>query len=1053
MPGIGFPPSPFLQLIPNRAEAALRRLRDLVWRDRRPIRVYATRSTAAHRTLGEVKHERLRDVAIDSAWGRLFDQRWCKLELGSDIGEAPAARTRSQRGFRATDQKPAAGAVSQGGGTPPTGIDKPFLEWRDQGEATLYVDGRPYYGFDVAHRFVALPEDAREFWVECYCCQSAIWHPDATGLSSRGSVFGGAFLVKRDEQVWAALHDLQGLFDVMMHLRAQQLPKPPEQLARFGQQPSVEQVTPAYRILLSRLSDALDVFDAKGVSALREALGKIYHEFRDARSLVRAVLTGHAHIDLVWLWPERMGEAKAVHTFASMNRMMELYPEFRFAYSQPASYRAVERRAPELAAAVAERVRSGQWQPTGALDVESDTLLPCGEALARSFLLGQREFTRLRGAPSRLLWLPDVFGYSGCLPQLMKLSRVDWFFTTKLTWSAINRFPYSSFVWRGVDGSEVVAHVTQNVGYNNRLAIDELQANAAGHVQADVHPEFLHPTGYGDGGGGPTEEMCERARRLSALAGMPALSWEQPEAFFARLEARRSQLPVYQGECYLEYHRGTYTTHGDFKSAFRGLERALQAREATAVVRRSAPDLTAEWRRAVFAQFHDYIPGSSIAEVYATGGSELKQLAERLYRDATKELETAGDGAEERIFNPLPQRWAGWVATALHERKTWFDLPPLASVRVADPAPPPQPARIRNRVLWNEYVHAEVNAQGALTVLRLDGTEIQWAGPAARAMLYPDRPSNYDAWDIDRHSLALGTPVSTRVIFRVETTSDDRVAIAVTRKLGKASSMTLRYVLHAGEKVLRLELAIDWHEEHTLLKLHFPTGYRGVSARFGAPFGSVLRGQQPGRTADEAQWEVPGSRWAAVCNDGERQGLALITEAKYGFSAREGDLSVSLLRSARITGCDDHRYASPRELSRYQSASPFTDQGSHLIRLALSAYDGGGEKSPPPASLAETLFASPLMFRGVASSAGFRGIHGAPTLTPAWAMPLDAVSWVLRLHEVGGQRGEAKIELETGWSARRCGLDGAVDPIEAITTTVSFRPYEIVSVRIERTAG
>ena len=1009
-------PVPLPQLIPNRVEAALRRMRERVWTNPVPVPVTACTASARHNTLAEAAALPRRAVRSGEAWGRLFDQRWFHLQL------PPETRA----------------------GTPR------YLEWRDQGEATLWIDGTPYFGFDVAHRRVALPSHAREAWMEGYCCQSAIWHPDATGLSPKGSVFTGAFIVTRDDDAWDAAQDLQALFDLMMHLRAQQTPAPPRDLARTGQQPGVENATPVYRQLLHRLNSAANAFDTGGVPALRIQLAATRREMRDPRSRVQATLTGHAHIDLVWLWPERMGEAKAVHTFATVNRLMDRYPEFRFAYSQPASYRAVERRAPKLAEAVTARVLSGQWQATGAMDVESDTLLPCGEALARSFLLGQEEFARLSGRPARLLWLPDVFGYSGCLPQLMRLVGVEWFFTTKLTWSAVTRFPYSSFVWRGTDGSEVVAHVTQNAGYNNSLDLGELDANARGHVQADVHGEFLHPTGYGDGGGGPTEEMCERARRLNALAGTPALSWDQPENFFARLARRRRQLPVYQGECYLEYHRGTYTTHGDLKSAFRGLERALQVREAVAVATGETPDLTAPWRRLIFAQFHDYIPGSSFDEVYAEGVPELRRLAVEQQRNAAHRLHSKRSSDNWHAFNVLPQLWRGWVQRSPRHAPVWVDLPPLSSQALDTAAKTtPKAATLRGRRLASERVQAEIGPDGWLKSLVIDGREIALTAPAACAVLYADHPANYDAWDIDRHTLDLAHEVTSKPSFKAEHVNGHSVVLAVSRPLGKTSRLTLRYRLHAGEAVLRIEAEIDWHEENTLLKLHFPTSYRGASARFGAPFGSVLRAQQPGSPAAEAQWEVPGSRWAAVAHDGERTGLALITESKYGFSARDGELAISLLRGARITGCDD-RYAAPAGLSRHQPASPFSDQGRHLIRLALGGYDACGAAELHPASLADTLFTAPLIYSGPPRSAGFLDIDGSPTLVAAWARPFDRDAWVLRLHEVAGQSGAATLRLAPGWIAQPCGLDGRVAAAARATNTIQHRPYEIVSVLLRR---
>ncbi len=998
---------PLLLLVPNRAESLLRRVREQVWHSRQALPVQATTPSARHRTWAELDNPQTRRVAEGGAWGRLYDQRWFKVTLPR---------------------------LSQGAGPW-------YLEWRDQGEATLYAQGIPVYGFDVAHRYAPLPRGAAEVWIEAYCCQTAIWHPEATGLSAEGSVFTGAYAVQRNDVAWAAWHDLQVLFDLLVHLRGEQKPYPGP-LCRFGLQPGVEQAAPVYRKLLHWLAQAADAYDVKGLAELGAVLRRAFEDLRQAKPFTAATLTGHAHIDLVWLWPERIGEAKAVHTFATVTSLMERYPEFRFAYSQPASYRAVARRSPALARAVTRRVRSGQWQPTGALEVESDTTLPCGEALARSFLLGQEEFVRLRGEPSPLLWLPDVFGYSGCLPQLMKLAGVKWFFTTKLTWSAVTRFPYSSFRWRGVDGSEVLTHVTQDVGYNNRLDVAELEANAQGHAQSHLTPEFLHPTGYGDGGGGPTEEMCERARRLTQLAGLPEVRWGHPEEFFARLEAERERLPEYQGECYLEYHRGTYTTHGELKAAFRGLERALQLREAAAVVRGEKVDLREPWRRLIFAQFHDYIPGSSVAKVYAEGVPELLQRARALQTETETRL---GSSGERRWFNPLPVAWSGWVRASTREGWQWVDVGPLASAQSG--AAPEDRVHCEEGTLRNARVALTVNEAGDLSRLCVDGREVELSA-AAEWILYPDNPANYDAWDIDRHSLALGQKVETPVERRVE--RDARgAALVVKRRVGQRSELVLRYRLLAGEAVVRLEADLDWREEKTLLRWEVPTGYSAEQARFGAPFGSTLRRQWPGPLAQEAQWEVPGSRWAAVFHEGEREGLAVCTEAKYGFSARRGRLTLSLLRSAKVTGCDDdHRYAAPRGLSRYQPTSSYTDQGKHHIEWCLCAY-GSPRQAEHPAALAERLYTPLVAFSGAAVLSVWQGWRETDsTLLPVWAQPLEAGRWILRCHEIAGRAGVVTPLLGPGTTLRRCTLAGLPGDA-AFAGQVRYRPYEIVSLLVE----
>ncbi|MBE2213494.1 MAG: alpha-mannosidase [Opitutaceae bacterium] len=1005
-----FSANPFLQLVPNRAAAALSRLREATWAREETLVVEATPPQPKHLGLAAASKLSRRVVRAETTWGRLFDQRWCRVTFST---------------------------LSRHGGRPR------YLEWQDQGEATLYVDGVPYYGFDVAHRHVKLPAGLREAWIECHCLQSAIWHPDATGVSRAGSVFTGAFLCRRDDDAWHAYHDLKCLFDLMLSEK----PGGPK-LNAFGQQLPVSQCSPFQRQLLRALDDLCDALDTGGPAALRRRAANAYSEFRQAKPFLHGVLSGHAHLDLVWLWPERIGEAKAVHLFATANHLMSLYPEYRFAYSQPASYAAVGRHAPALLEEVKRRMRAGRWQATGALYVESDTLIACGEALARSFACGQVDFTRLRGEPARLLWLPDVFGYAGCLPQLMRLAGVEYFFTTKLTWSAIHRFPHSSFVWRGTDGSEVVAHVTQDTGYNNWLTVEQLVANARGHAQGDIHREFLHPTGYGDGGGGPSEEICERARRLDALPGLPGLKWDHPESFFDRLAQVRDRLPVHQGECYLEYHRGTYTTHSHLKAAFRALECALQAREAAAVALGQLPDLGAVWRRLIFAQFHDYIPGSSVPEVYEEGVPELHRHAAEQLDAARRSLDTAG--GELCVFNPIP------VARRVVHAGRLLDLPALAGATIeAATVSDFEPVVAHGRTLSNGRVAVRIGAQGELASLTIEGQAVALRPDAGRLVLYPDRAANFEAWDIDRQALALGKPVTTSATMRVEVERGGlRGATSVTRRVGRASRATVRYALEAGASVLRIDVELDWREPETLLKLHFATDYRGPFARCGAPFGSVLRPQQPLSTQAEAMWEVPASRWVAVTDEGGGAGLCVVTENKYGFSVSDGDVGVSLVRSPRITGFEDHRKVYPPGLSRLPVESIYSDQGVHRISLAVARYDASLPRVMQPAALVETLFGPLIDYRGSpVMSPGWCGLDGGETLVPCWAQPVGSGAWILRLHEVGGARGTAQVVLAPGWSAEKVDLRGQVIRGVSDSGSLTFRPHEIVGLRISPRKG
>jgi alpha-mannosidase len=981
------------------------------------VKVELTEPTIEHLTPEQARALPL-SPAAPHTWGKLWDQRWARLDLSA-----------AQPGDH--------------------------LFWDDQGEATLHLDGMPWFGLDPEHRHAPLPDTPpREAWMECYCCQT-FW--GAGGLDGAGSRHVGASLVARDDEAWHAWIDLQCLADLAFHIHEDRANATGANGDTAWHYPTLESTTPLHRQLLVWLASAFDAFETGGLAALRPVLAAAYADLRAsaAEARIRGCLMGGSHIDLVYLWPERVGEAKIVHTFATANRLMALYPEFTFSFSQPAGYEAVARRAPALADSVRGHLATGRWEASGALWVESDQLIACGEGLARSFILGQEAFARLRpdGSLSRLLWLPDCFGFPSCLPQLMRLSGVDYFFTTKLSWNAINRFPHTSFVWRGADGSEVTAHAPRSSGYANYVQPGRLHAAANSHSQSAVHREFLHPIGFGDGGGGPTAEHVERARRHAELAGVPPVAWDQAEPFFDRLAAQRARLPVWHGELYLEFHRGTQTTHGAVKAAFRSLERALQLAEAVSLATgRPAADLDQAWRRMVVHQFHDDIPGTSVPEVYAESLADLGQLVARLAADSAAALSVSG--GELQAFNPHPLPWSGWLDDASGAPR-WFELPPLASAPPAPAAAAPAPARATATTLDNDRVSVRLSADGAISALVIDGRPLALEGDAARPVLYPDNPANYDAWDIDHHTLALGQPLDTAAEILVEQTAGPRAVVAVRRAVGKKSALLTRYILEAGADHLRLELELDWAEPQTLLKLPFPTAYRGRLARFGAPFGSTLREQHAGASTVEAQWELPASRWAAVSYDGERDGLWIATEAKYGFSCREGELSVSLVRSPVQTGFQGHGRLTPRNLARHKSETPCSDLGRHVIRLAVGRHDLGAPRAAQPAARAETLFTAPLAYDGAACAAPAPAFEGGETLVPVWSRPLGSGRWVLRLHEVGGQGGETTLRIPAGWTATKTDLLDRPLPAPAAWTgadgaRLPFRPYEIVSLRLER---
>ncbi len=903
------------------------------------------------------------------------------------------------------------------------------------------MNGTPHYGFDPAHHYAPLPPNTKEVWIESVVSQTGILHPDGTGLDPEGSLLEGTELLCRNDPAWDVLHDLLVLDDLMREELRAAFPGREGEFGAIGNKPAMDLAPPLLRRLLRHLDDAVNALDIGGLTAAKKRLHQAFLDIQDRGQIPSALLTGHAHIDLVWMWPERVGEFKAVHTFATANRLMDHYPEFRFAYSQPASYEAVRRISPAMDRVVRRRIREGRWEAHGGTQVESDTLIACGEALARSFLIGQEGFKDITGKPSPILWLPDVFGYSGCLPQLMQESGVNFFFTTKLTWNAITAFPHSSFVWAGADGSEVVAHLCQNNGYNQSVSAMELRRGASAHRQCDVHGEFLAPTGFGDGGGGVTEEMCERARRCADLAGLPPSAWGRLDGFFDRLGAIRDRLPVYRGELYFEYHRGTYTTHGEIKAAMRGAERALQIQEAARCACGQGALDTRAWKRVVFAQFHDYIPGSSSHEVYAEAKIELANITTQSLEDARTGL-GATKSAPRAAFNPLPH-------PRVHRAgKRTLVLLPLSGAPL-DELPEAEFPAIKTTPdsLSNGRVTARFDKTGRIRSLRVDGVPIPFTEPANELVIYPDQPHLFEAWDIDRQALSLGKPDVRRA--EVTVGAED---ITFRRPLGDNSTVTVRYFLDPGSPVLRIAYDLDWQEENALLKAVFPTAFMGRDARYGAPFGSVRRPQLGGTLSAEAMWEVPASRWAVVADDCESDGLFLVTEAKYGVSCRDGFLGLSLVRSAKITMEErgHTRGSHPEPIRRTLAPHILSDIGPHHIEIAIGRFVPDAPREEHPAALSDILYTPTVEYCGAVRGCGLLGLEGGDSLQPAWAVPVTKGRWILRLHETLGRSGTAKIHLAPGWSAKRVDLRGQPSEKKMRGRNIPFSPYQVVSIEITK---
>ena len=621
--------------------------------------------------------------------------------------------------------------------------------------------------------------------------------------------------------------------------------------------------------LLSELNRFCNVWDAGDRSTwgpAREILAGLLAN-RNGTWAHELSAIGHAHLDTAWLWPLAETYRKCVRTFSSQARYMDMYPEFRFACSQAQQYAWVKARNPDLYARIRERVERGQWIPVGGTWVEPDCNLPSGEALVRQFLLGQRFFERELGRRCREFWQPDVFGYNGQLPQLMRGAGIARFLTQKLSWNRFNPPPHHTFRWQGIDGSEVVAHFPPADTYNAEASVADLARNARNFKDHARSRESLMLFGWGDGGGGPTPRMIETLLRARDLQGLPRTAMRTSDEFFERLEAENADLPTIVGELYFEYHRGTYTSQARTKRANRRSEQLLHDVEFLAAAAHKlngapypAVEIEGLWQRLCLNAFHDILPGSSIGLVYEDAERDYAWIlseGERL-KAAALDVLSSGDG-------PTPVNTIAADRSEIVEAPggelSWVECPGYGAGRIGS-AP--------DSVTATEDGERIVLENGALRATLLRGGELlslieKESGREAlseagnRLELYDDRPTAFDAWDIDPFHLETGTVCAPADSVSLTRPGPLRAEVVFDRRIGAASSLRQTVRLDAGARRLEFFNEIDWHEEHRLLKVAFPTVVRSESATYEMQFGVVERPTHYSTSHDLARFEVPGT--------------------------------------------------------------------------------------------------------------------------------------------------------------------------------------------------
>ncbi|MFD9502141.1 alpha-mannosidase [Streptomyces sp. NPDC060035] len=934
-----------------------------------------------------------------------------------------------------------------------------------QAEGMLYdTDGVPLKGIHPRNRHLTIAAAAQggepvALLLEAAANPSVLEHgfePTALGdVLTAGDralyTFASADLAVLDEDVWHLVLDIEVLSELMGELPADRSRR--HEILRA----------------LERMLDALDLHDVAGTAAASRAeLAQALSRPASA-SAHRVSAAGHAHIDSAWLWPLRETVRKASRTFANVTALAQDYPELVFACSQAQQYAWVKEHQPHIWERIRQAVADGQWAPVGSMWVESDANMPGGEALARQIVHGKRFFTEELGVETEEIWLPDSFGYTAAFPQLARLAGVRWFLTQKLSWNQNNKMPHHTFWWEGIDGTRVFTHFPPVDTYNAQFHASELARAERNFTEKGRASRSLVPFGWGDGGGGPTREMLEKARRLRNLEGSPRVEIEKPSAFFAAAEEEYgAEAPVWSGELYLELHRGTYTTQAATKRGNRRSEHLLREAElwATAAALRNPgyryPYETLEriWKAVLLLQFHDILPGSSIAWVHREARDTYEEVRAELADTVAGAVTALGRPEGLVALNASPYDRSqvleldadasgvlpsGAHVQALGDGRTAVvaRTPALGAGLLDGSAVPEHEAMASGAagdggiVLDNGLLRVTVDRDGLIASVRdlVAGRDVLVPGHRANLLqLHPDHPNHWDAWDIDRHYRRSRTDLTDADSVETVEAGPLRSAVRVVRSFG-ASRIVQELRLSAGSRQLDIDTEVDWQESEKVLKVAFPLDVHAERSTSEIQFGHVHRATHDNTGWDAARFEICAHRWLHVAEPG--YGVAVLNDSTYGHEVTRTPHDAGLGTTVRLT-----------LLRAPHSPDPHADLGTHRFRYALAP---GAQVTD---AVREGLALNLPLRAAVAPAVPSLVTTGHPAVTVESVKLAEdrGGDVVVRLYESAGGRADAVLRV--GFPVALAQITDLLErPVaEAVAgeegLVLSLRPFQILTVRL-----
>ena len=799
---------------------------------------------------------------------------------------------------------------------------------------------------------------------------------------------------------------------------------------------------------------------------------------------VHVNVIGHTHIDVAWLWRLRHTREKCARSFSTVNRLMDKYPDYLFLQTQPQLYDYIKSDYPDIYEHIKNRVKEGKWEPSGAMWVECDCNLASGESIIRQILLGKNFFRKEFDYESKYLWLPDVFGYSWALPQILKKSGVDTFMTTKISWNDTNRLPYDTFIWRGMDGSEITAHFITTTDpdedfytYNGNTSPAAIKGAWEHYRNKDTNKDLLLSFGFGDGGGGPTRAQIKQAEMADKIPGLPHVKMEKPTTYFKRLNETLQEnpmngyLPIWDGELYLEFHRGTYTSQSYNKKTNRQMEYLLRNVEMQSVFARYIGNLPYDyenllkaWKIVLCHQFHDILPGSSIKEVYEDSHEEysrakhyLDTIVERnlniLYKKNDSVYTVFNNSNWERstkVFLPMEKDDLIVYQNALVKDKdgnvllhhwkedgveVWVDNFPAFSYKTLylDSKKEEETEEILMDInsIESPFYKIEWNSCGQLTRL-YDKDAQREVLPKEKCgnvlQIFEDKPRCFDAWELEP-----------TIDLKKEEISLCKKITCNKNSLGWEVSFVWNYhkstvfqTMYVYDKKKRIDFKtnVDWHEKQKLLKVAFPVDVRAVEARFDIQNGNIKRPITQNTSWEAAKFEVAAHKWVDLSETG--YGLSLLNDCKYGYDVKEDTIRLSLLRSPLYPD-----YAA--------------DQGKHEFTYAIIPhkkewYDADIEKEA--FDLNNPIYA--VRGEQIWDKGSYFTFSKDNLLVDAIKQAENEDAIILRFHEYKGQRGFVNIQSALSIEAWcECNLMEEGDNYSKDAMEVFLLPYEIKTLKLK----